>query len=299
MSELYSDSSSTRWKVGLVTIFCLAILVLGYAWLREWLDHKEYTSFTVWFPNANGIEPGDDVAVNGVKVGRVEDMVVVVDGVNITLKAHLEYALLEGTVFMLKESNLMGDMIVEILPGDGPNELVFEPVPRGRLQTGLSGFIANVDSLVERIEGLLGRLGHKNGLLASLQNAADSTSALMGTLHSTVRENRPPLHEALSSLAAATRQASNMLREDGAVDSTLAAMPQLTGQALRTLDRLESAAAELEGLARDVRQGEGTAGQLVGDDKLYEQMLRVTTQLDSLLKDIKRDPKRYFEIKVF
>ena len=299
MSELYSDSNQTHWKVGVITLFCLAVLIGGYAWFRDWLDNKDYTRMTVWFENANGIEPGDDVAVNGVKVGRVEHLQVVRDGVLIQFKAQLQEPLMAGTAFVLKESNLMGDKIVEIVPGNGEAELSFSPPPRGQVRTGLSGFIARVDDLVHRIEGLLSDVSCESGLLASLQGAADSTRALAGSLNAAVRENRSPLHATISNLAATTRETSRYLRQNGPVDSTLAALPGIADDASSTLRQLDAAATELEALALAIRQGDGTAGRLIHDDELYEKLLNTTSHIDSLLIDIKRDPKRYFELKVF
>ncbi len=39
--------------------------------------------------------------------------------------------------------------------------------------------------------------------------------------------------------------------------------------------------------------------ELISDKKLYEKMLETTTKIDSLLTDVKKNPKRYFQIKVF
>jgi phospholipid/cholesterol/gamma-HCH transport system substrate-binding protein len=76
--------------VGIVTLVCLAVLVLGYAWLRDWFDSRKFDTCTVWFENANGIEPGDNVTVNGVQVGRVKKLAVADGGVTVTFAAHYE-----------------------------------------------------------------------------------------------------------------------------------------------------------------------------------------------------------------
>ena len=45
-------------------------------------------------------------------------------------------------------------------------------------------------------------------------------------------------------------------------------------------------------------QGEGTAGQLLHDKQLYENMNGAVTELHSLVKDIRADPKKYLNVRV-
>ena len=42
-----------------------------------------------------------------------------------------------------------------------------------------------------------------------------------------------------------------------------------------------------------------TLGQLTGDSELYNRLNNVTANIDSLVLDIKKNPKRYINIKVF
>jgi len=58
-----------------------------------------------------------------------------------------------------------------------------------------------------------------------------------------------------------------------------------------TVDRLDKVMAGLQ-------QGDGTAGQLLHDKQLYENMNGAATQLQDLLKEIKADPKKYLNVKV-
>jgi len=63
-------------------------------------------------------------------------------------------------------------------------------------------------------------------------------------------------------------------------------------------NRLNSMADRLDKLAASLNQGEGTAGQLLHDKQLYENMNGAVTQLTDLLKEIKADPKKYLNVKV-
>ena len=45
-------------------------------------------------------------------------------------------------------------------------------------------------------------------------------------------------------------------------------------------------------------QGDGTAGQLLHDKQLYENLNGAVGEMRNLLQEIKRDPKKYLNVKV-
>lgn len=63
-------------------------------------------------------------------------------------------------------------------------------------------------------------------------------------------------------------------------------------------NRLNSVSQRLDDLMARLNDGQGTAGQLLKDRQLYENMNRVTTELSSLIAEIKKDPKKYLNVKV-
>jgi len=63
-------------------------------------------------------------------------------------------------------------------------------------------------------------------------------------------------------------------------------------------DRLNTLAARLEQVASRLDAGEGTVGQLLRDKQLYENMNGAATELRALVGDIRKDPKKYLNVKV-
>jgi phospholipid/cholesterol/gamma-HCH transport system substrate-binding protein len=47
-----------------------------------------------------------------------------------------------------------------------------------------------------------------------------------------------------------------------------------------------------------LQQGDGTAGQLLHDKQLYENMNRTVGELQGLIRDIRADPKKYLNVRV-
>ena len=54
----------------------------------------------------------------------------------------------------------------------------------------------------------------------------------------------------------------------------------------------------IDTLLTRLNDGQGTAGQLLQDKKLYENMNGVVSDMRSRLTEIKKDPKKYLNVKV-
>jgi len=63
-------------------------------------------------------------------------------------------------------------------------------------------------------------------------------------------------------------------------------------------NRLNSLSDRIDKVMAGLQQGDGTAGQLLRDRQLYENMNGTMAELRSLVSDIRRDPKKYLNVKV-
>ncbi len=97
----------------------------------------------------------------------------------------------------------------------------------------------------------------------------------MGNIEEISAKNKKPFHTLLDTLS---RNAGNISK---------------------TLHDLRYVSARLDSILAGVNKGHGTLGKLVQNDSLYNNMDHTIAHLDSLILDIKKNPKRYFEVKVF
>jgi len=63
-------------------------------------------------------------------------------------------------------------------------------------------------------------------------------------------------------------------------------------------NRLNSATNRLDALMTKLNNGEGTAGQLLQNKQLYENIDKVAAEVHGLVADIRKDPKKYLNVKV-
>ncbi len=109
-------------------------------------------------------------------------------------------------------------------------------------------------------------------------------------------------YPAITDIPAAIRQAIEMMKDaQGTIEefrrfavagsetlkNTDAKAERLVASLITTSDEIGRALAQLRVAMEKVNSGEGTAGRLINDGRLYERLLEDTTQLNVLLKDLK------------
>ena len=63
-------------------------------------------------------------------------------------------------------------------------------------------------------------------------------------------------------------------------------------------DRLNATVQQLERFGTTLNQGQGTVGQLLNDKQLYENINQTVLELRDFLAEVKKDPKKYLNVKV-
>lgn len=134
-----------------------------------------------------------------------------------------------------------------------------------RLYNELTAAVQDLNTITTRIrsgEGSLGRLVNDPALANSLTSTTQNLEGITGKLN----------------------------RGEGTAGKLM------TDNAL--YDRLNSMASRLDTLTTRLNDGEGTAGQLLRDKQLYENMTQAVGELKGLLAEIRKDPKKYLNVKV-
>jgi phospholipid/cholesterol/gamma-HCH transport system substrate-binding protein len=57
-------------------------------------------------------------------------------------------------------------------------------------------------------------------------------------------------------------------------------------------------AGRIEKLAANLESGQGSAGQFLQNKQLYENMNGAASELKALIEEIKKDPKKYLNVRV-
>jgi phospholipid/cholesterol/gamma-HCH transport system substrate-binding protein len=167
------------------------------------------------------------------------------------------------------------------------------------LYVELNRFVTSAEAVVQNINrgrGTMGRLMTDPTLSRSLEASVANLENMTGRL----KAGEGTLGQLLTNDALSkslTSTTSNLDTLTGRLNKGEGTMGQLiTNDSL--FKRLDSMSNRIDTLVGQLNAGEGTAGQLLHDKQLYENMNGTVTELKNLITEIKKDPKKYLNVKV-
>src|SRR5262245_14847904 len=168
-----------------------------------------------------------------------------------------------------------------------------------QLYAQLNAFVVTANSLTRELQQGRGTLGKllkdpktANSLEASMKNIEDLTRRINegeGSLGRLLKDDA--FAESLNSATINLRDLTGRInRGEGTVGRLI------TDASL--FNRLNSVSDRFDQLVAKLNEGEGTAGRLLKDQQLYENMNGAVADFRGLLEQIKKEPKKYLNMKV-
>jgi phospholipid/cholesterol/gamma-HCH transport system substrate-binding protein len=168
-----------------------------------------------------------------------------------------------------------------------------------QLYVELNRFVTSANQLTDGLKqgrGTLGKLlndpATANALEASLTNVETLTRQLAageGSIGKLLKDDTFS-----NSLTSATGNIDTLVAKLNSGEGTAGKL--ISDPAL--FDRLNAVTQRLDLLVTRLNEGEGTAGQLLKDKQLYENMNGAVGDLRALVADIRKDPRKFLNIKV-
>ena len=286
-----AQKRSIEVRVGIFVAICLtaiAGMILKFG-KYERLATKSY-QITVVFSNVGGIVRDANVLYGGIAVGKVRDITLDQQGllkVNVKLDVYETVKIRKDAKFVINQSGLLGDRYIDVMP-QGATAPFLKPgdTVEGSTSVDLSeaihgivdvlhqaaGTIQRVDKAIQRIdETVLSRqsLEHIDSSLANIDVASSNAISLTVSLRSVVDENRGKVDNTLtkfSDVADNLNQTSKNI--DQVVTSNQDDIRTATKKLAESAERLNDILARLE-------KGEGTAGKLLVDPTLHDEIVHL------------------------
>ena len=133
---------------------------------------------------------------------------------------------------------------------------------------------------------------------ASIEGTMSHLNSITGNVNGMLVSQRENLESAITNLS----RFSEMLGENSPrMDSIILNLSNFTDQIQREnlAGSLDSALVNLNAILARINAGEGTAGQLINDPRLYESLNEATANLASLLANLQAHPARYVHFSLF
>ena len=188
---------------GVVLVVCVILVAFGYTTLPFYPQGRPYTAY---FADAGGINPGNDVYVSGIKVGRVQAVTLAGDTAKVAFTVDRHVNVGNQSLAAIRTETILGQRAVAVTPaGSG----IATTIPLSRTTTPYA------------LGSALEDLGHNAGDLDKAQ-FEKSLKVLTDALH----DATPQLRGALDGITSLSRTLNT---RDEALEKLLAHAKSVTG----------------------------------------------------------------------
>jgi len=312
---------SREIKIGVIGLATIALFFWGIFFLQGTEIFSRQIAFYAVYDHIDELMETNPVTVNGVVIGQVSRIMFHPDGsgrVVVRCMIEQQIDIPSNSIARLAAAGLIGDHEIQIILGTS-----LETMASGdTLQTEISASLAQevseqlmplrlqaeqlfgqVQAVVDVIKSILYEDTRQN-LVNSVESLANTLSNLESTTHyfdSTLAGQVNRLSVIFANVESITtnlqqnnQAISNIIQNLSTVSDTLAAI-----DFANTMHHVNSSMAGLSAIVEKINRGEGSMGLLVHDEQLYRNIQNASQQLDSLIIDIRENPRRYFNVSVF
>jgi phospholipid/cholesterol/gamma-HCH transport system substrate-binding protein len=139
-----------------------------------------------------------------------------------------------------------------------------------------------------------------DGFLQNLRAVVDTSLVIVSKISSSYNRNSAEIEKMIANSSAISENLARLIRENEEnITETITQTADVMKDIKTTLTEMEKASSNIQAITEKILQEDNTLNKLITEKELYENLLQATANLNSLLKDIKKNPKKYFKIKVF
>ncbi len=292
--------------VGLSLVIAAVIFVLGVRYFEDLPLFRGTYSMNTSFENANGLNKGNAVRVNGVRVGAVDDVELGAEANRVLVTFHVDekIAIPEGSVATLGGIAALGSIHLEVQLGPPGNPRVEEGgfIP-GQVGGSLMDMVSSKGpGLADQVEEVLTRT---NRTLEDAEVLFEGASGDVGqtmaafrqaavALEQTLRAQQESLHRTMVNLEGFS---GDMAEFSGTSSDTLAVAVQRLNRSMQqleaSLDQLEGTTATLDEILQKINTGDGTVARMINDPSVYERFDSTLAAMQRIMTEFQEDPKKY------
>lgn len=300
-------------KLGFLIVACLAILIWGINFLKGIDILKRNTNYYVVYEKIDGLLESSSVTINGFQVGQVSEIGFLSDysgRLLVTLSLQGDFKIAKGSAAKIISSDIMGTKSIKL-----------EIVHSGEYHEPNDTIPGTIESdLKEQVSMQVLPLKMKaEELIASLDSAL---TVVTYVFNQRTRENLTESFENINRTVANIEAASaelNKIMNSGRINSIVVNLDSITGtisqnsgkitnivnnlsslsDSLAKLDispiftEISATIAGLNTIMQKLNTTDSSAGLLINDPVLYQNLNNLAGSLDLLLKDVRNNPKRY------
>jgi len=302
-------------KVGVLAAVAITVLIVGYSFLKGNDVFSRENEFYAIYTRVDGLTVSKPVLVNGYQIGRVSKLTLQPDGrILVQFKVDPEYGIPKNTIAKLESTDLLGGKAIVFELGNGRDlaadgdtlnanvkkDLMDQVEP---VQKKAEQIIARMDSVLTSINSTLNPEFQKNfdRSFASIARTLETLERTTRTVDGLVTNQSSKISGIMTNLESIS---SNFKNNNAKITNIVSNFEKVSDEVAKanfaqTLTEANKAVADLQTVINKVNSGNGTLGQLINDERMYNNLTNAAANLDKLMIDLKANPKRYVSFSVF
>jgi phospholipid/cholesterol/gamma-HCH transport system substrate-binding protein len=310
-----------EFKIGFVILVALGLTYWGFNFLKGEDVFSRERVYVAVYNNVGGLGKANPVFINGLRVGQVRDMYfqsertseVVVEMI-ITNPVPIP----KNSVANIFDADLLGSKAIEISLGNSAelaesgDTLIaskeislkdqvskqFEP-----LKNKAEKLMLSIDTMLIGLNQLFDKSNTTNitKSMKYIANSFQNLESTTATLDSLMTGQRRRMEQILKNAESITQ---NLAENGDNFDHIMANLSSFSDSLAQsnfksTVNSANKAMADMAVIMERINNGEGSLGLLVNDDSLYIELAKSSRDLNLLLEDIRKNPKKYVKVSVF
>jgi len=301
---------SKELKTGIVAVIIIFIFIWGYNFLKgQNLFDGNTRYFKVEYTNIGGLTESSLVTINGLKVGKVVDIVFNKEEskkgqlvVRFAIEKDFQFS--KNSVVKIYSPSPLGSSNLAIIPHYDGETAVSGDYLKGQIESSL------FTSIGERLDPIQ----------AKLENVMVSADSLFKNVNKVLDTNtQESLKKSVSSLETTLTEVKRMmLSVNGMIDATSSDLKEsikntktITENFSKVSDTLANAGigeiikkaevtlSSVNIMLDGINSGRGTIGKLITDETMYTNLENASKELEELLREMKLNPKRFVHFSLF
>jgi len=303
-------------KIGILTVVGLAILILGFSYLKGNDVFSSSNKFYAIYRNVEGLTLSKPILVNGFQIGHVSNMTLQTESgfTIVEFKVDPKYPIPANTLARLESTDLLGSKAIIFELGNSrelaENKDTLRADIQGSLAQSLQPVQRKAEILMDKVDSSLAAINKilnpefQRNVDRSFLSIANSLQTLEGTtkkIDRLVGAQSGHIDAIMSNAEALT---VSLRASTGRLNTTTANFERLSTDFANsnikgTLDNANKAMSDLQATVAKINSGQGSLGLLLNDNSMYNNLNSASANLNNLFIDLKAHPKRYVSFSVF
>lgn len=312
---------SRELKTGIVTVITIVAFIWGFNYLKGKDLFGKHRTFYVVYSDVAGLMDANSVTISGLSIGQVDDIYFMKNDptkVVVELTISNDIRIPTNSFARISSIDLLGSKGIEIVLGDANTYAESGDTLQAAIAMSLQEevnqmvqpILKKAGSMMTSIDTVITAVGDvfnyktRQDLIKTVVSLRETVANIEGATHTVdtllISEKRrlvrifTNVESITNNLSKNNENLTRILSNAANISDTIA-----RSNLSSTLANLEKSVNNLNLTTEKIKDGKGSLGLLLNDDKLYNDLESSSKQLDLLLKDIRLNPKRYVHFSVF